>query len=129
MWKNFSEKIIVSEREPSRRFKDRIAFGFVKKYVEGIGKKARNAELNRLVKGCSGVSKTTGQHPGGIIILPKNMEITDVCPVQYPADNKDGDIITTHFDYTSMHDCLVKLDILGHDNPTSLKRLRKHDGE
>jgi DNA polymerase-3 subunit alpha (Gram-positive type) len=107
---------------------DKIAFGFVKKFVEQAGRTARNAELNRLVKGCSGVSKTTGQHPGGIIILPKNMEITDVCPVQYPADNKDGDIITTHFDFSSMHDCLVKLDILGHDNPTSLKRLENMTG-
>ncbi len=107
---------------------DRIAFGFVKKFVEEAGRTARNAELNRLVKGCSGVSKTTGQHPGGIVILPKDMEITDVCPVQYPADNKDGDVITTHFDYNSMHDCLVKLDILGHDNPTSLKRLEGMTG-
>ncbi len=107
---------------------DRIAFGFVKKFVEEAGRTARNAELNRLVKGCSGVSKTTGQHPGGIVILPKEMEITDVCPVQYPADNKDGDVITTHFDYNSMHDCLVKLDILGHDNPTSLKRLEGMTG-
>lgn len=108
--------------------KDRIAFGFVKKFVEETGRAARNAELNRLVKGCSGVSKTTGQHPGGIVILPKDMEITDVCPVQYPADNKDGEVITTHFDYDSMHDCLVKLDILGHDNPTSLKRLETLTG-
>ncbi len=108
--------------------KDKIAFGFVKKYMEEAGKTSRNAELNRLVKGCSGTSKTTGQHPGGIVILPKNMEITDVCPVQYPADNKDGDVITTHFDYDSMHDCLVKLDILGHDNPTSLKRLETMTG-
>ncbi|HJT23612.1 MAG TPA: helix-hairpin-helix domain-containing protein, partial [bacterium] len=92
------------------------------------GRTARNAELNRLVKGCSGVTKTTGQHPGGIVILPKDMEITDVCPVQYPADNKEGDVITTHFDYNSMHDCLVKLDILGHDNPTSLKRLEEMTG-
>ncbi len=107
---------------------DRIAFGFVKKFMEEAGRKARNAELNRMVKGCSGVSKTTGQHPGGIVILPKNMEITDVCPVQFPADNKDGDVITTHFDYNSMHDCLVKLDILGHDNPTSLKRLESMTG-
>ncbi len=107
---------------------DRIAFGFVKKFVEEAGRNPRNAELNRLVKGCSGVSKTTGQHPGGIVILPKEMEITDVCPVQYPADNKDGDVITTHFDYNSMHDCLVKLDILGHDNPTSLKRLEEMTG-
>jgi DNA polymerase-3 subunit alpha (Gram-positive type) len=108
--------------------KDKIAFGFVKKFIEEVGRKPRNAELNRLVKGCSGVSKTTGQHPGGIVILPKHMEITDVCPVQYPADNKDGDVITTHFDYDSMHDCLVKLDILGHDNPTSLKRLETMTG-
>ncbi len=108
--------------------KDKIAFGFVKKFVEEAGRTARNAELNRLVKGCSGVSKTTGQHPGGIVILPKEFEITDVCPVQYPADNKDGDVITTHFDYDSMHDCLVKLDILGHDNPTSLKRLETMTG-
>ncbi|HUO56604.1 MAG TPA: PolC-type DNA polymerase III [bacterium] len=107
---------------------DRIAYGFVKKFVEEAGRTARNAELNRLVKGCSGVSKTTGQHPGGIVILPKEMEITDVCPVQYPADNKEGDVVTTHFDYNSMHDCLVKLDILGHDNPTSLKRLQEMTG-
>ncbi len=107
---------------------DKIAYGFVKKYVEQAGKTVRNAEINRLVKGCSGVSKTTGQHPGGIIILPKDMEITDVCPVQFPADNKDGDVITTHFDFRSMHDCLVKLDILGHDNPTSLKRLENMTG-
>jgi DNA polymerase-3 subunit alpha (Gram-positive type) len=108
--------------------KDRIAFGFVKKYVEETGKQVRTAELNRMVKGCSGVAKTTGQHPGGIVILPKNLEITDVCPVQYPADNKNGDVVTTHFDYDSMHDCLVKLDILGHDNPTSLRRLQKMTG-
>jgi DNA polymerase III subunit alpha, Gram-positive type len=103
--------------------KDKIAFGFVKKYMEETNVPLRNAEVNRLVKGCSGVSKTTGQHPGGIVILPQDMEITDICPVQYPADNKAGEVITTHFDYDSMHDCLVKLDILGHDNPTSLKRM------
>src|SRR5581483_11434488 len=107
---------------------DKIAFGFVKKFVEEAGRNPRNAELNRLVKGCSGVSKTTGQHPGGIVILPKELDITDVCPVQYPADNKERDVITTHFDFASMHDCLVKLDILGHDNPTSLKRLESMTG-
>lgn len=108
--------------------KDRIAYGFVKKFLEESGRKARGAEIQRLVKGCSGVAKTTGQHPGGIVILPQNMEIIDVCPVQYPADDRDGDVITTHFDYNSMHDCLVKLDVLGHDNPTSLRRLQELTG-
>ena len=108
--------------------KDRIAYGFVKKFLEESGTKARRAEENRLVKGCSGVSKTTGQHPGGIVILPKHLEITDICPVQYPADDKERAVITTHFDYDSMHDCLVKLDILGHDNPTSLKYLERLTG-
>jgi DNA polymerase-3 subunit alpha (Gram-positive type) len=108
--------------------KDKIAYGFVKKFLEESGIKARRAEENRLVKGCSGVTKTTGQHPGGIVILPANMEITDVCPVQYPAEAKDRSVITTHFDYDSMHDCLVKLDILGHDNPTSLKFLERMTG-
>jgi DNA polymerase-3 subunit alpha (Gram-positive type) len=108
--------------------KDKVAYGFVKKFLEEAGIKARHAEENRLIKGCSGVSKTTGQHPGGIVILPANIEITDVCPVQYPADAKDHSVITTHFDYDSMHDCLVKLDILGHDNPTSLKFLERMTG-
>jgi DNA polymerase-3 subunit alpha (Gram-positive type) len=108
--------------------KDKVAYGFVKKFLEEAGIKARHAEENRLIKGCSGVSKTTGQHPGGIVILPANIEITDVCPVQYPADDKDRAVITTHFDYDSMHDCLVKLDILGHDNPTSLKFLERMTG-
>ncbi len=108
--------------------KDKIAYGFVKKFLEEQGIKARRAEENRLVKGCSGVTKTTGQHPGGIVILPADLEITDVCPVQYPAEAKDRSVITTHFDYDSMHDCLVKLDILGHDNPTSLKFLERMTG-
>jgi DNA polymerase III subunit alpha, Gram-positive type len=108
--------------------KDKTAFGFVKKYLEAANIKSRSAEVNRLVKGCSGVAKTTGQHPGGIVILPAGLDINDVCPVQYPADDKERAVITTHFDYDSMHDCLVKLDILGHDNPTSLKHLERMTG-
>jgi DNA polymerase-3 subunit alpha (Gram-positive type) len=113
---------------------DRIAYGFVRKYLEETQRTARNAEINRLVKGCSGVAKTTGQHPGGIVILPKDIEIYDVCPIQHPADRDpaatDGQpaVVTTHFDFASMHDCLVKLDILGHDNPTSLKHLEEMTG-
>ena len=104
---------------------DRTAYGFVKKYLDEHQLKAREAEIARLVKGCTGVKRSTGQHPGGLMVVPKGIDIHQFTPVQRPADDQTSEVITTHFDYESISSRLVKLDILGHDDPTVIRML--HD--
>ena len=107
---------------------EKTAFGFVKGYLNDQGIHKRGAEVDRLVKGCTGVKRTTGQHPGGIIVVPDYMDIYDFTPVQYPADDQSSAWKTTHFDFHSIHDNVLKLDILGHDDPTMIRMLQDLSG-
>ncbi|MGI5920612.1 MAG: PolC-type DNA polymerase III [Syntrophomonadaceae bacterium] len=107
---------------------EKTAFGFVKKYAEEKQIDIKNSEINRLTRGIAGVRRTTGQHPGGLIVVPTDKDIREFTPLQYPADKKESGVITTHFEYHAIGDQLVKLDILGHDDPTVIKHLEDTTG-
>ncbi len=105
---------------------DKTAFGFVKNYYEERNERKRICEIDRIVQGCTGIRRSTGQHPGGIIVLPLGEDINSFTPVQHPANDMSTDIVTTHFDYHSIDHNLLKLDILGHDDPTMIKTLEEY---
>ena len=107
---------------------DKTAFGYVKNYFEERGVHKRNCEIDRIVQGCTGVRRTTGQHPGGIVVLPHGEDICSFTPIQHPANDMTTDIITTHFEYHSIDKNLLKLDILGHDDPTMIRMLEDLTG-
>ena len=107
---------------------DKTAFGYIKNYYEERGIHKRDCEINRIVEGCVGVRRTTGQHPGGIVVLPMGEEINTFTPIQHPANDMTVDITTTHFDYHSIDHNLLKLDILGHDDPTMIRMLQDLTG-
>lgn len=107
---------------------EKTAYGYVLKYMEEKQEHASRAQMELLAAGITGVKRTTGQHPGGLVVLPKGLDIFDFTPLQRPADKTDSETVTTHFDFNSLHDRLVKLDILGHDNPTMMRRLLEFTG-
>nr|WP_300004579.1 PolC-type DNA polymerase III [Tissierella sp.] len=107
---------------------DKTAYGFVKKYFEHKEEFVNPAEINRLVKGCTGIKRSSGQHPGGVMIVPKYKDILDFTPIQYPANDKKSGVITTHFDYNAISSNILKLDILGHDVPTIIRMLEDITG-
>lgn len=103
---------------------EKTAYGMVKNYLEERGLTRREAEINRLARGLTGVKRTTGQHPGGMVVVPVGVEVEEVVPVQYPADDREAGWKTTHYDYHSFEQCFFKLDILGHDDPSMLRMLQ-----
>lgn len=107
---------------------DNTAFGYIKKYSEDYDVEFTNAQIRKIQRGLKDVKRTTGQHPGGLIVVPDDIEIFDICPIQYPADDGSGDIKTTHFTYNMMHETLLKLDLLGHDVPSIIRALQDLTG-